>query len=29
LIAGLQSALTKHRGGYLSEREGPIHEPFA
>ena len=27
LIAGVQCALAKHRGGYLSERDGPIHEP--
>lgn len=27
LIAGMQSAITRHRGGYLYERDGPIHEP--
>ena len=27
LIAGVQCALSQHRGGYLSEREGPIHDP--
>jgi xanthine/CO dehydrogenase XdhC/CoxF family maturation factor len=26
LISGLQAAITRHRGGYLSERDGPIHE---
>lgn len=29
LISGVQAALARHAGGFLSERDGPIHEPAA
>lgn len=29
LISGVQAALARHAGGFLSERDGPIHEPMA